>query len=87
MEQTIGNLGKEIWLHSDPYANLSQRMIECPCANALYALAPDLFHVTGKLPTSACDVEENYVLLGPHGHHDMDATILEAFTTFSDLYH
>jgi len=28
MERTIGNLGKEIRLHSDPYANLSQRIIE-----------------------------------------------------------
>jgi hypothetical protein len=73
MERTIGNLGEEIRLHSDPYANLSQRMIERARANALYALTPDLFHVTGKLPTGACDVGENYVLLGPREHHDMDA--------------
>ena len=27
MERTIGNLGEEIQLHADPYANLSQRVI------------------------------------------------------------
>jgi hypothetical protein len=86
MERTIGNLGEEIRLHSDPYANLSQRVIERACTNALYALAPDLFRVTGKLPSSACDVGDNYVLLGPREHHEMDATTLEAFTRFSDLY-
>jgi hypothetical protein len=86
MEQTIGNLGEEIRLHSDPYANLSQRVIEQACANALYALAPDLFHVTEKLPTSACDIRENYVLLGPCKHHEMDVLTLEAFKKFSDLH-
>ena len=45
MERTIGNFGEEIWLHSDPYANISQRVIEHARANALYALAPDLFPV------------------------------------------
>jgi hypothetical protein len=87
MEQTIGNLEAEIWLHSDPYASLSQRVIKQAHANALYALTPDLFHVTEKLPTGACDVGENYVLLGPCKHHKMDVPTLEAFKQFSDLYH
>jgi len=87
MERTIGNLGEEIWLHSDLYANLSQRTIECACVNALYALTLDLLHTTGKLPASACDIGNNYLLLGPHKHHEMDATTLEAFQTFSDLHH
>ena len=43
MERTIGNLNEEIRLHSDPYANLSQRVIERAHTNALYTLAPDLF--------------------------------------------
>ena len=87
MERTIGNLGEEIRLHSDPYANLSQRVIECARTNALYALAPDLFPVTQKLPSGACDVGENYVLLGPRERHEMKATTLEAFIKFSDLHH
>jgi hypothetical protein len=86
MERTIGNLGEEIRLHSDPYAKLSQRVIEQARTNALYALTPDLFHVMGKLPSSACDVGDNYVLLSPCEHHEMDATTLEAFTRFLDLY-
>jgi hypothetical protein len=86
MERTIGNLGEEIRLHSDPYANLSQRVIERARANALYAMAPDLFHVTEKLPTGACDIGENYILLGPRELHEMDVPTLEAFKRFSDLH-
>jgi hypothetical protein len=86
MERTIGNLGEEIQLHADPYANLSQRVIERARANALYALDPDLFHAAGKLPSGACDVSENYILLGPREHHEMDVTILEAFKRFSDSH-
>ena len=87
MERTIGNLGEEIRLHADPYANLSQRVIERARVNALYTLAPDLLRTTEKLPAGACDIGEKYLLLGPHKHHTMDAAILDAFRTFSDLHH
>jgi len=86
MERTIGNLGEEIWLHADPYANLSQRVIERTCVNALYALAPDLLHTTGKLPAGAYDIGEKYLLLGPREHHQMDTTTLGAFQIFSDMH-
>jgi hypothetical protein len=86
MEQTIGNLGEEIQLHADPYANLSQRAIERVCANALYALTLDLLHATEKLPTGTWDIGENYILLGPHEHHEMETMTLKAFQTFSDLH-
>jgi len=42
MERTIGNLGEEIRLHSDPYANLTQRIIERSRVNAVKNMAPDL---------------------------------------------
>jgi len=87
MERTIGNLGEEIRLHSDPYADLSQRILECAHANALYALAPDLLRTVDNLPAGARDVREHYLLLGPHEHHEMDAITLNAFQRFSDLYH
>jgi len=87
MEQTIGNLGEEIQLHSDLYANLSQRILERAWANALYALAPDLLHTVDNLPAGARDVRERYLLLGPHKHHEMDVMTLNAFQRFSDLYH
>ena len=82
MEQTIRNFGEEIRLHSNPYANLSQRVIEWAHVNALYAQALDLFRITEKVPTGACDVGDGYILLGPHKHHDMDVLIHEAFKTF-----
>ena len=86
MERTIGNLGEEIRQHSDPYANLSQRVIERARTNALYALAPDFFPVAAKLPSGACDIGGNYVLLGPRELHEMDAKTLEAFIQFSDSH-
>lgn len=56
MERTIENLGKEIQLHSDPYANLSQRVIKpgmckCPLCSrsrsfACYGKATPLVPVT-----------------------------------------
>ena len=67
--------------NSDPYANLSQRVIERAHVNALYAQAPDLFRIIEKVPTGACDVGDGYVLLGPREHHDMDVPILEAFNS------
>jgi len=73
-------------LHSDPYANLSQRIIKWACTNTLYALMPDLLHNTGKLPAGTCDIGENYLLLGPCEHYKMDTTTLGAFQTFLDLY-
>lgn len=80
IERTIGNLREEIRLHSNPYANSSQRVIECTCANALYALAPDLFHIIEKLPTSACDIGQNYILLDLCEYHEMDVHLLKPFT-------
>jgi len=87
MERTIGNLGEEIRLHSDLYANLSQRILERTWANALYALAPDLLHTVDNLPAGARDIGERYLLLGPHKYHEMDVMTLNAFQRFSDLYH
>ena len=86
MEQTIRNLSKEIWLHMDPYANLSQRIIKQAYVNALYALALDLLHTTGKLPAGTFDIGENYLLLGPCKHHQMDVTTLGAFQKISDMH-
>jgi hypothetical protein len=87
MEQTIGNLGEEIQLHSDLYANLSQRAIEHARANALYAIAPDLFPVTRKQPSGACDAGDKYVLLGPCKRHEMSTSTSDTFKRFSDLHH
>ncbi len=83
MEQTIGNLCKEIWLHSDPYANLGQRIVEQAQMNALYSLVPKLCPQAPGLPPSAHNIGNGYALLGPHELHDPDPLIAEAFCTFA----
>jgi hypothetical protein len=83
MERTIGNLGEEIRLHTDPYANLSQRIIERARSNAIYAIAPNLFSDTSKLPSNACDVGGGFFLLGPRGLHIMEGLVFDAFKRFS----
>ncbi len=72
MERTIGNLGKEIWLHSDPYANLGQRIVEQAQMNALYSLVPELCPQAPGLPPSAHNIGNGYALLGPHELHCYD---------------
>jgi hypothetical protein len=66
LERTIGNLGKEIKQHSNPFANLSQRGIRRARINALKAMIPDL-DVDGAteehLPQGCKDVGNGYLLL------------------------
>ena len=64
MERTIGNLGEEIRLHSDPYANLTQRIIDRSRVNALKMMVPDLVP-NKQLPSEALDIGSNYLLLRP----------------------
>jgi len=54
MEQTIGNLGEEIRLHADPYANLSQRIIKWAHVNVEDALVQHMLpsRYGGALPNS-----------------------------------
>ena len=85
MERTIGNLGEEIRLHSDPYANLSQRMVERSQTNALKSIAPDIIPTQDKLPRGALDLGKNFVLLHPQDLHLMDNLVSNALTTFSAL--
>ncbi len=63
MECTIGNLGQEIKLHSDPYTNLSQRGVRRAQVNALKAMIPDLEPDVRPLPRGAEEVGGGYVLL------------------------
>ena len=63
MERTIGNLGKEIWQPSNPYANLLQRgLLHCQ-VNALISMVPDLKPGKDSSPRGASDLGEGYVLL------------------------
>ncbi|KAJ7653464.1 hypothetical protein B0H17DRAFT_1147055 [Mycena rosella] len=63
MERTIGNLGQEIKLHSNPYANLSERGLRRSQVNALKAMIPDLDPEDKKLPRGSIELEDGFVLL------------------------
>jgi hypothetical protein len=69
LEHTIGNLGKEIKLHSNPFANLSQRRIRQAWVNALKAMIPQLDTDSlddGQLPCGLKDLGDGFVLLQAH---------------------
>jgi hypothetical protein len=78
MERTIGNLGEEIRLHSDPYANLTQEIIDRSRVNALKNMIPDLFPDNKRLPRGAIDIGSSYLLLGPRELHQIDNSIIPA---------
>ncbi|KAG9225406.1 hypothetical protein CCMSSC00406_0006207 [Pleurotus cornucopiae] len=63
MERTIGNLGEEIRLHSNPYQNITQRSIYRAQMNALQAMIPSLQSGTTSTPQIAIDLDQGYVLL------------------------
>jgi hypothetical protein len=83
MERTIGNLGEEIRLHSDPYANLTQRIIERSRINAIKNMAPDLATSKKELPAGALDIGSNFVLLGPRQLCQMDEQVSKAMKAFA----
>jgi len=82
MERTIGNLGEEIRLHSDPYANLMQRIIDRSRVNALKIMVPNLVPDT-QIPSGAVDIGSNYLLLWPRELHQIDETVSLALERFA----
>ncbi|KAF9446960.1 hypothetical protein P691DRAFT_672424 [Macrolepiota fuliginosa MF-IS2] len=62
MEQTIGNLGQEIQLHSNPFSNLVQWGILQAQINTLIAKYPELSH-EGHVPHDTIQLDGNYALL------------------------
>lgn len=65
MERTIGNLGEEIRLHSNPFANLAQRGILRCQVNAIKAMLPDIDLETNGKPKGSIDAGGKYYLLSP----------------------
>ena len=62
LENTIGNLGREVHQHSNPFANISQHSLIRTQKNALKSLIPGLN--TGKrLPYGAITLGDGYALL------------------------
>ncbi|KAF8344790.1 hypothetical protein F5887DRAFT_842424, partial [Amanita rubescens] len=62
LERTIGNLGSEIHLHSNPYANLAERALLRAQMNALQALYPE-FDTKEANPRGSIELRNGYVLL------------------------
>jgi hypothetical protein len=64
LECTIGNLGKEIKQHSNPFANLLQHGIRHAWVNALMAMIPDLEgHKSSERSHGSKDLNCGYILL------------------------
>ncbi len=83
MERTIGNLGEEIQLHSDPYGNVTWRAIERAQEIATKAMFPLLMLIKDPVPTGALDLGHSYFLLGPQELVRMENIVLKAFKTFA----
>ncbi|KAF9066907.1 hypothetical protein BDP27DRAFT_1384101 [Rhodocollybia butyracea] len=62
MERTIGNLGEEINLHSNPYANIANCGVRRCQINALKAMIPDI-DPPAKQPHGALDIGDGFVFL------------------------
>ena len=60
------------------FANLTQRIIDRSCVNALKNIIPDLFPDNKRLPRGAIDIGSSYLLLGPRKLHQIDNSIFPA---------
>jgi hypothetical protein len=79
MERAIGDLGGEISLPSNPFANLSQRAVLRCQVNALKAILPELDEPKNLLPRGALDLHGGYVLLrarDPSPSHMTDSAVV-----------
>ena len=63
MERAIGDLGGEICLPSNPFANLSQRAVLRCQVNTLKVILPELNKPKNLLPRGTLDLCGSYVLL------------------------
>jgi hypothetical protein len=68
LENTIGNLGREVHQHSNPFSNLAERGLLRAQTNALQAIFPE-FNSLPSLPRGAQDLGNGYVLLYARDRH------------------
>jgi hypothetical protein len=62
LENTIGNLGREVHQHSNPFSNLSERGLLQAQINVFKVIYPQFDH-TASLPRGAQEIGRGYVLL------------------------
>ena len=78
LENTIGNLGREVHQHSNPFMNLSERGLLRARINAVKALVRDFDLTSNLLPRAACNLGEGYVFLPKkedHHHIPLESSI------------
>ena len=71
LENAIGNLGREVHQHSNPFSNLSQRGLLRAQMNALKAIYPQFDH-SASLPRGAQDLGSGYTLLYARDRNVLD---------------
>ena len=77
MENTIGNLGEEIRLHSNPFANLAKHSLHHCQINALKSMVSDL-ESGAPCPWGSLDIGGGFVLLVASEKHANPVTDCEA---------
>jgi hypothetical protein len=86
LENTIGNLGREVHQHSNPFSNLAERGLLRARVNALQALVPEL-DPAKPLPRGAIPLGDGYILLRARDKsdyvfpHPNEADAVRAFLT------
>jgi hypothetical protein len=82
LENTIGNLGREVHQHSNPFSNLAERGLLRAQINALKAIYPQ-FDRTASLPRGAQYIGSGYTLLCARDRHEtFDELETSALKTF-----
>ncbi|KAM6500225.1 hypothetical protein JOM56_003239 [Amanita muscaria] len=77
LENTVGNLGREVHQPSNPFSNLSQRGLLRAQTIALKALVPE-FNIALTLPNKSVQLGDNYVLLCARDRHPYNIPNTEA---------
>ena len=73
LENTIGNLGREVHQHSNPFSNLAERGLLRAHTNALKAIIPQLDR-PDALPRGAIPLGKGYILLTARERNDYMVT-------------
>lgn len=84
LENTIGNLGREVHQHSNPFSNLSERGLLRAQMNAFKAIYPQ-FDLQPALPRGAQNIGSGYILLRARDRNVLeisDEQEIHVFKTF-----
>jgi len=89
MERTIGNLTEEIRLHSDPFANLTERAVRRARINALKSMIPSVEQQDDKpsAPWWSQDIGGGYHLLPQQERSRHPTTLEETLALLEYLEH